>query len=351
MRKYLFSALAILFLCTCGGSRKASPILEQGDTIPLQHAQLLTMVERDSELEIIVRNPQDSTLTLQHLTLQVPIRKAALSESFLCGLLEELGCIDKVGGICDTPFCHIPSIEKGLRENTIRDLGNGMNPNIEQIADLQPGLFLTTPYEGNSGFSRIEQLGIPLVFCADYMENTPLARAEWMKLFGRLFGKGEEADSLFAQIEQKYLALKKLAESTSSHPKLLCETPYQGAWYIPRGESCTAILYQDAGAEYLFSDISGTGNAEQSIEYVMNKALLADVWITKHHGPLSRKQLEEDTPILTHIKAPLWVCDTSQKLFFEQTTFHPELLLEEIVHILHPEIGIGAKNSYFCPQE
>lgn len=351
MREFLFSALAILFLCACGGSRKASSIHEQGDTIPLHHAKLITVIERADELEVIIKSPWNPTLLLQHVFLPTPVQKAALSGSLLCVMLEELGCTSQIGGICDVPFCHVPFVEEGLRENTIRDLGNSMNPNTEQVADLQPDIFLTTPYEGNNGFGRLEQLGIPLIPCADYMETTPLARAEWMKLYGRLFRKGKEADALFAQIEQKYLTLKKQAQSASTHPKLLAETPYQGAWFIPRGESCTAILYQDAGADYLFSDIQGTGSIEQSIEYVMDKALEADVWVTKHHGTLSRKQLEEDTPILTHIQAPLWVCDTSQKLFFEQTSFHPELLLEEIVHILHPELGIGTGNSYFCPQE
>lgn len=219
--------------------------------------------------------------------------------------------------------------------------------NIEQVIDLQPDLLMPSPYESQGGYGRLEQMGIPIMECADYMEVSPLARAEWIRVYGMLFGVEQLADSLFKKIEQRYYELKTLASTCKERPRLLTERPLSGTWHVPNGESTTGILYRDAGADYLFADIPGSGASALSIEMVLDRAMHADLWLIKSFGPLTKEQIIDDTPACKHIPARLLVCNTEEVPFFEETPFHPEYLLENLISVLHPELGVKAKHEYF----
>ncbi len=110
-------------------------------------------------------------------------------------------------------------------------------------------------------------------------------------------------------------------------------------------------LYQDAGADYIFSYTSGAGSTPLSIEQVLERGMDAQVWILKHHGPVDLSQLKKDYPALTRIHAPMYLCDTSTSLFYEETPYHPERLLQNLVNIFHPELAYPTDYSYFCPLE
>ena len=226
-----------------------------------------------------------------------------------------------------------------------------MEPNLERIMDLQPDAIMLSPFENSGGYGRLERMGIPLIECAEYMEGTPLARAEWIRFYGRLFGKAELVDSLFGQVERSYLELREKASHTAQKPRLICETPQSGYWYVPGGNSTMGIMYRDAGADYLFHDIEGSGSTALSIERVLDRALTAQVWLIKHHGPQSREQIVQDVPALRNIPAKIWLCDTFSSGFYEQTPFHPDVLLRNLIQILHPELGVDVKKAYFCPLE
>ncbi len=335
---------------------------EEGDTITLRYAHNLTMIEYQDRLEVFQRNPWDTTKILHHYTIVpkksgfpdevvVPLRNAAVFTSVHCALLQELGAEESIGGVYDRQYIHMPFIDRKIQEGTIKDLGNAMNPNVEQVMELHPDVLMPNPFENSGGYGRLEQLGIPIVECADYMEVNPLARAEWMRFYGRLFGVAEQADSLFLQIEKKYLELKKLTRQTQSRPRLICDIPYSGQWMLPGRESTMGQMYHDAGADYVFDDLEGAGSVPLSIEHVLDRALTADIWVFKHHGPITRQQIYQDTPLLKDVPATMWFCDTSTSGFYEETPFHPERLLANLIQILHPELGIQAEKAYFCPLE
>lgn len=354
----LFS-LITLFACT--GNRTLSSD-EEGDTISMRYARNLTIVEYPKYTQVTIRNPWDTTRILNSYTLVkepqgrkgevvVPLKNVGVFTSVHCSLMMELGCQDCIGGICELEYIHIPFVQKGVKERRIIDLGNGMEPNLERIMDLQPDAIMLSPFENSGGYGRLERMGIPLIECAEYMEGTPLARAEWIRFYGRLFGKAELVDSLFGQVERSYLELREKASHTAQKPRLICETPQSGYWYVPGGNSTMGIMYRDAGADYLFHDIEGSGSTALSIERVLDRALTAQVWLIKHHGPQSREQIVQDVPALRNIPAKIWLCDTFSSGFYEQTPFHPDVLLRNLIQILHPELGVDVKKAYFCPLE
>lgn len=344
--------LFLLLLCSCTGRTERG--LTTGDTIPFRYARLLTVVQDGDEVEITVRNPwqrssanfPDSSV-LRRIRLHVPVRNAGVYSIVHAALLRELNSVDAVGGICDVQYLTDSLILADVRNGNIVDLGSSMQPSIEHIIKLAPDVLLSSPYEGQQMNDKLEKLGIPILECADYMEVMPLARAEWIRLFGILLGRREMADSIFASVESRYNSLKQKAAEAKSHPTLLAERPYQGIWTVPCSGSTTARLYADAGARYLFADLEGTGVKPLSIEQILDRAIGADYWLIKSFGPLTREQLDADFPALKPIRARLLVCNSSASEYFQEIPFHPELLLENLVAILHPELGIKPQKNYF----
>ena len=353
--------IVLCMLCACNG-KKLNTTDETGDTLSLRHARNLCIIEYKNRTEVCIRNPWDTTRVLHHYVLsetetkvadgktlvRVPLRKAGVFTSVHCALLNELGCTDAIAGICELEYIHLPCIQEAVREGRITDLGSGLEPNVERIMDLQPDALMPTPFENSGGYGRLERMGIPLIECADYMEISALACAEWMRFYGRLFGKGREADSLFFCVEENYKKMKRLVEDVEHRPKLISERPSSGHWYMPCGGSTLGELFHDAGADYLFSDMEGTGSAPLSMEHVLDRALEADVWLVKHHGKLTRQDICKDHPMLHKIPARIWLCDTSESLYYEEASFHPEWLLANLIQILHPEVGIPSEKNYFC---
>ena len=338
--------LACILLCSCTNGRTGKTV--EGDTLSLRHARHVRAVRCGDIVNIDIRNPWDTTALLRSIRVKVPVRRAAVYSATHAALLEELGVSEHIGGIFDTKYLRNPRLRETIAKGGIRDLGTSNAVNIEQVMDLQPDLLMPSPYESQGGYGRLEQMGIPIMECADYMEVSPLARAEWIRVYGLLFGVEERADSLFNSIEQRYNELKGMVtERATSRPRLLTERPLSGTWHVPCGESTTGQLYSDAGADYLFAHLPGSGANAMSIEMVLDRAIGADIWLIKSFGPLTRELLEQDCPATRHIKARLLVCNTEEVPFFEETPFHPEYLLENLIDILHPELEIKSEHEYF----
>ena len=359
--KLILMLFPMWVLLACGGHQVGKETAE-GDTLNLRYAHNLTIVEYPQYTQVTIRNPWDTTRVLNSYTLVkdaqgkkgevvVPLKNAAVFTSVHCSLLMELGCQECIGGICELDYIHIPYVQNEVKKGNIIDLGNGMEPNLERIMDLQPDAIMLSPFENSGGYGRLERMGVPLIECAEYMENSPLARAEWIRFYGRLFGKAELVDSIFLQVEQSYLQLKDAASHTKQKPRLICETPQSGYWYVPGGQSTMGIMYRDAGADYLFHDIEGSGSTALGIERVLDRALTSQIWLIKHHGSLTKEQIVQDVPALRNIPAKIFFCDTFNSGFYEQTPFHPDILLRNLIHILHPELGIKEEKLYFCPLE
>ena len=351
-------ACCLLALVSCGAGPAAGEHSE-GDTIPLSYARNLVMVAHGDRTEVTMLDPWHAGRTLAHYTLttdttlrgegvvHVPLKRAAVFTSVHCALLNELGAMEVVRGVCDLQYMPLGYVRDAVAQGRMTDLGNSMEPNMERLIDLMPDAVLRSPMEQTGGYGKLGRLDIPVVECADYMEVSPLARAEWIKLYGRLVGQVHRADSIFQCVEQRYVSLKQQAAQATSHPRLICESPYNGQWYLPAGGSTMGQMYADAGADYLFADLQGTGASPISIERVLERALTADVWLVKQYGLQSKAQLAADVPALRGIKAQAWACDPSTSGFYEETPFHPDLLLADLVALLHPTLNVHPTKHYF----
>ena len=327
-------------------------------------------------------------------TVRTPVERSAVFIAPHCQLMYELGCQQAIRGVCDLNYINIPDVRKraasagnatagkassekassgnASAQNSIVDCGSSMAPDIERIIALKPEAILVSPFENSGGYGKLDKLRIPLIEAADYMESSPLGRAEWMKFYGMLFGKNKNisttaaveaseaaagkaseatlpascelrADSLFAQIEKEYLNLKAEAGKLPKGLSILTERKTGNVWYVPGGQSTIGILLKDANARYIFSDDKHSGSLPMSPEQILAKGKQVDVWAFKYFGgaPLSQVQLLQEydgyKALAAFSRGNIYQVDTSTVPYFELTSFHPELLLREFIILAHGE--------------
>ena len=329
--------------CHGGGPRTTHPA---GDTLKLRYAEYLTIIECDEYTEIQIHSPWDKGKLLQTIRPQVATR-ALLFTTTHSSLIEELGGIEAIAGICETEYVANAPLRQAINEGKIKDMGSAMTPDRERIVSLAPDLILLSPYENASTYGNLEMLGIPIIQCADYMETSALGRAEWIRLYGRLFGKAREADSLFSAIEAEYHALQALTDSIaeSHRPTVLFDTRNGSAWYVPGGRSTMAQLVADAGGKYIFSDNTKSGSVPLSFETVLSKGEQADFWFVRYNSSQARMTLADlgkvykpYTLFNAYKQGNVYGCNSAELIFYEETPFHPERLLRDYIGILHPEL-------------
>jgi iron complex transport system substrate-binding protein len=174
-----------------------------------------------------------------------------------------------------------------------------------------------------------------------------------MRFYGRLFNKGKESDSIFAVVCREYESLRSLAGSAADRPSLMCELKGSSAWYVPGGNSTMGRMYADAGGDYLFSWCGGSGSVPLSYEVVLDKAADADVWLFKYNSDVDHtySSLSANFAGYTHFspfkEQNIYACNTRYRHLFEETSFHPERLLKELVAIFHPGLLTDYTLQYY----
>lgn len=353
--------MALSLLPSCGGGNVSHS--GEGNQIDMHHARNLSMTELGDDVTLVtLRNPWDTTRNMARyalvprgheapatlpegtVTLTVPLERSVVYSGVHVSLIDELGAMDAVNGVCDAAYINDERAKAALASGRIADCGSNQSPNMERIVSLHPQAILLSPYEKSDEASRFARTGISVVETADYMEPTPLGRAEWMRFYGRLYGKGAKADSLFGAIEKRYAEVRDRAAKAKTQPYVLFDRLYSGVWDVPTSGSVTGRLINDAGGLNPFAMRRESGSAHLTAEEVLYKAKDADIWLIRHFEPsgLSLSALKADNPIYAKFKAykngNVYGANTLKRPLFEDGAFHPQLVLEEMVRLLHPEL-------------
>lgn len=352
--------IAVLLFSACGGGSKTASFSEGAD-ISLRYADNLSLTQCDGYIVAKLRNPWDTTKLLHTYILvdrdaelptelpdgtvvRTPIDKAVIYSSVHCSLLNNLGAVDHIGGVCDLSYIKLDEIQQRCASGKIADCGNGQAPDFEKLIDLNPDAILLSPFENSGGYGRVEKLNIPIIECADYMETSPLGRAEWMRFYGLLFGVSTQADSLFAEVESNYNALKAMVNKNAAKPRVIVDLKNGSTWYVPGGHSTMAKLYKDAGAQYVFADDDHSGSLPLAFETVYDRGQDADIWLIKYNQAIDKtyEQLAQDYAPNKNFKAyvnrSIYGCNTNHIQFYEESPFHPDWLLKDLIKIFHPEM-------------
>lgn len=361
---YLILFLAIVALVSCN-SGKVSEMQTGGDTLRLGYSRLLTIVDYEKYKVVDIADPWKkgrvlhryvlvSDSTASHLpegtVINVPVKRAMVFTTVHASLFADLGATNCIKGMADVGYLKRKDIKALVDNKTIADVGSGMSPDIEKIIDGSPDIVMVSPFENSGGYGKLDELQIPLVECADYMEMSPLARAEWMRFYGILVGKEAVADSLFKCVETSYNEIKASVRNKGTKPRVVVDIPSGNVWYVPGGKSTIGQMVADAGGDYCFADNAQGGSLAMSVEKVIDKCEDADVWLFRYGGPVKTiESMAAENKAFTHIKAlkdkNLWGCSTERTTFYESTPFHPDELLKEFLLMFHPEYS--AKTIFF----
>lgn len=397
IKNIIFGALVVLLVVACQGGKTASG--EGGDTLQMKYAELLTIVKHNdgAYTEAIIENPWKKGTTLhkyilvpkgnegdetvarlkdnirENATLQMgshcdivrtPLESNVVFTAPHCQLMYELGCKNAITGVCDKDYINIPDIKERVKlsdgkastsdtDKVIIDCGSSMQPDMERIIALKPEGLLISPFENSGGYGKLDKLHIPIIETADYMETSPLGRAEWMKFYGLLFKSEERSDSLFSSIEKEYLALKAEAAKLPQGLSILTERKMGNVWYVPGGKSTMGILLKDANAKYIFADDTHSGSLAYGPERILSKGTQIDVWAFKYFGgkALSKNDLLAEYEGYKVLKAfnsnSIYQVDTSTQPYFELTSFHLEILLREFIILAHPKTTQFGKLRFY----
>jgi iron complex transport system substrate-binding protein len=289
--------------------------------------------------------------------IKTPVTRVASMSSIYTTMIAQLNCADKIVAIDNVDYYNNTFIQEQVKKASVIELSKGPQTDIEKTIALNPDLFLTfgmgSPKDDVD--KKLVQSKIPIAVSIDHLEETPLARAEWIKFYAYFFNKETLADSLFKITEQKYNDLKNIALKTTKKPSVLTEIKYGDAWYIPAGKSFIAHLIEDAGGDYFWKEDTKTGSSAQSFETVYAKAKDCDVWINLYNLN-SKKELLSYDERYGLFKA----CQNNQLYnnnkiqnalgysnYWETGITHPEDVLADLIAIFSPTLMPNHEFNYY----
>ncbi len=359
----------ILTASGCGHRNRSGLRTLDGKPLDLRYSSLLTIKEGDGFSEVEIRNPWDSTAVLQRLLLidseselpanvegvqviRVPLERAVVFSSVHASLMSELGHAGSVAGICDKDYITDRTVRDRLEKGKIADCGSSMSPSTEMIISLRPDAVLASPYDNGGGNPKTEKFGVPTIQCADYMETSPLGRAEWIRFYARLLGEGEKGDSIFDATEKSYLSLRDIAQSADTRPTVIYDRVYGQTWDQPGGQSTLGILTEDAGGSTPFINDRRSGRIPLSPEKIIYDAGETDFWLIRYAGaPLTLSSLAKERASYSRLKpfktGNVYGCETISSNIFDDQAFHPQWVLSDLISVLHPELPLSSENKKY----
>ncbi|MGC1632676.1 MAG: ABC transporter substrate-binding protein [Gelidibacter sp.] len=277
----------------------------------------------------------------------IPVQKIVVTSTTHIPGLELLNAENTLIGFPDLKYVSSKKTRALIDKGSIRELGKNESINTEVLLELRPELVIGFGIDGNNKtFENIQKAGIPVIYNGDWVEKSPLAKAEWIKFFGVLYNKEKEADAVFKSIETDYLEAKKIAQNAPKKPTVLSGAMYKDIWYLPSGTSPEAKLLRDANANYLWSETTEQGSLSLNFEVVFDKAKDADIWISPSYYS-SLDAIEKANAHYTQFKAfqtkevysfVNTTGETGGVLYFESGMARPDLVLKDLIKICHPEL-------------
>lgn len=282
----------------------------------------------------------------------VPQRIVCMSSTQVA-MLEELGMADKIVGVSLIDYISSDYVKKN--KDKLVDVGYEGNIDYEKLISTNPDLVLLYGINGvNPMEPKLKELQIPYMYVGDYLEESPLGKAEWLVALGEVMGVGALSQRMFRKIPENYNNYKELVNSTGlSKPKVMLNMPYQDFWYMPPKNSYMVKLIEDAGGYYILNDYPDKlGTDSRSVTIDMEEALQmcnqSDVWLNVGPGLGNKNEMINTLPKFNEtsiLKTGLIFNNTKRSTpgggndFYESGVLHPDLILRDLIHIFHPDLS------------
>ena len=280
--------------------------------------------------------------------IKIPVQRVITLSTTHVSMIQQLGKGSSIKGASGIRFIYHADFRKTIESGDLVEVGYDQGLNYETIVDLNPDVLFMYGVEGSvlATAEKLSELGIPVVFCGDYLEPHPLGKAEWIRFFALFYGLEEESDLQFHKIDSAYQKLAAIASNQPHKPRVMTGLPWKDTWYMAGGESFAARLIEDAGGNYLWSDNESTEAIPMNLESVYARAVDADIWI----NPGAARNLDEirqfderfrDLPVLQDGK--VFNNDGRQTKaggndYWESGTIRPDVVLADLIEIFHPDL-------------
>ncbi|QRX63417.1 ABC transporter substrate-binding protein [Dysgonomonadaceae bacterium zrk40] len=375
---YLLTIILILFTSGCHSGKKGEHhefFEPYTNHVELRHAKGFQIDRADDHTRLTILNPwskDDEPYAVYYLyptlpeklpsdgiSIQIPVSSLVVNSFSYFEFLSLLGETDAIKGVTDGFRIYNPLILEKIEQGVISDMGDPFQPNLEKVMTVKPDAVINSAYAQVDSYSeRLTRAGIPVIYSLEWMENEPLARAEWIRMIAAFFGKDLQADSLFAEIEQRYNFAREQIPTNPVPPSLLAGDNFQGTWYVPGGKSFNAALFRDAGLQYRYSDNRESGSIGLDIESVLTQFSAADFWFGCESDSYAELAEKDAKYLLLNAVKKRQVFNNHNRItlnggndYFESGAAHPDLVLSDLIRAVYPEALPEYSFTYIKPLE
>lgn len=367
MRNTFIYILLIVLFVSCAGrnDNPAGNKSSAGDAI--NYAEKFSLLKTDSCTILTINEPWQGASGVQHVyylvkrdqinsykfdtlsVIPVPLEKIVCMSTTHLPMLMALGEQNTLKGISGADLIFNNSLAESIENKTLSDIGYESAINNELLISIDPDLIMTYGIGSESAgyLGKIKEIGLRVLFNADYLENDPLGKAAWIRVFGALYCKERMADSILKSIEDQYNSIKEyIHQNVTKRPVVFSGLPFRDSWFISPGNSYISRLIEDAGGNYLWKDTRSETSMPLSIEAVFIKSLEADFWL--NIGTVNSKieiiSLDSRLADLPSVERGN-LYNNNRRMgpgggndYWESGALSPHIILLDIASILHPEL-------------
>lgn len=369
MTRSVFFILYLIFVCACSTETKKTTSEHQKQLLYAKRFNIkknndYTILEILGDKKsnritatFILYKQQKPTYHKDAFYIKIPVTKVACMSSIYTAMIDELKAIHTIVAIDNVDYYNNSIIKEKVKNHSVLELSKGPFIEVEKTLALQPDLLLTFGMGNpkNDVDQKLMQANLPIAISLDHLEETPLARAEWIKFVACFFDKEMLADSLFSITEKNYRQLTAITKTLSQKVTVLTEIKYGDAWYVPAGNSYMANLLKDAGANYVWANETGFGSIPLSFETVYSKAKHCDFWINLYNIHSKKELLQYDERYAlfqAYQNGNLYnnnkvKNDKGYSNYWETGISHPDAILKDLISIFYPHLIHHPSLSYY----
>lgn len=335
MKSRILLLFAFLVLISCKREQKIS---SSDWTLISNHLQYK---EQNETFQL-----KSGNFTYDFKTDQIPFKKIVLLNASMAGYISELGAENLITGVSSPEYIYSDKIQSLLKQGKILNVGSEQKYEVEKIISLKPDAVFTNYIASfDNTYQLLKNNGIKVIFLDEYMEQEPLEKTAYIKLFGKLLGKDKEAEAKYAEVEKNYKELKQLALKAKSKPIVLANIMYGDIWYLPGGKTSTAHYISDANAEYILKNNTEEKAVTMNFEEVYAKTGSVQYWVNAGNH-VSKKEMLSMNSLYSKLdvfnKGKIYVI-TGREIqkandFFESGVVRSDLILKDYIKIFHPEL-------------
>lgn len=361
MKKTIFILFCATFFISCGGKKANQSANQSLDSVTVSYAKGFSIRDFENYKEVTVFSPwkkgevyakyflvndENAETPTDGVKVKIPLKSVAVASVTHLEFLSLLEEIETITGICNPKLVYNAAVQQNFSEGKITDLGDSFSINVEKTMILSPnGLMISGFNQTDANAQRIQQAGIPVIYNNEWMETSLLGRAEWIKFVGAFYDKIEQADRVFRDIETRYNEMKSKALQVDKKPRIMTGSNFRGTWYMPAGRSFMNELFRDAGADYFYANDTTSGSLPLNPETVLKNFSDTDIWLNCNCSTLTELMEADNKHAFFRPVKENRVYNFNKRLlpstandFWESAVARPDLLLGDVIAILHPEI-------------